>query len=308
MVRLGRNLGAGHDGPVPPPRDRLTAEPGAASPSSPPARPATAGHLDAGTAAPTSPLPRRRLVQEVWLVFALSLGASGVGALISFVGDLTAGTALSSQTATLNGSLAPGRPWLDLALQLFDIGTGLVPVALVGYLLLRSGEGLATLGLDLRRPAQDLARGAAVAAVIGGCGLGLYLAAHASGANLTVVAENLPAVWWRIPVLLLSAFQNGMYEETLVLGYLLYRLRQLGWSDNRALAASAVVRGSYHLYQGVGGFTGNLVMGLIFGRLYQRWGRAAPLAVAHTLIDAGAFVGYALLAGHVSWLPAPHRG
>jgi hypothetical protein len=46
-------------------------------------------------------------------------------------------------------------------------------------------------------------------------------------------------------------------------------------------------------------------MGLIFGRLYQRCGRAAPLFVAHTLMDATAFVGYALLAGHVSWLPTP---
>ena len=47
------------------------------------------------------------------------------------------------------------------------------------------------------------------------------------------------------------------------------------------------------------------MLGLIFGRLFQRWGRAAPLFVAHTLIDVVAFVGYALLAGHVSWLPTP---
>ena len=124
-----------------------------------------------------------------------------------------------------------------------------------------------------------------------------------SGANLTVVAENLPEVWWRIPVLVLSAFQNGLLEEVLVAGYLLHRLRQLGWSDNRALAASAVLRGSYHLYQGFGGFLGNLAMGLVFGRLYQRWGRVTPLVIAHTLIDIVAFVGYALLVGKVSWLP-----
>jgi hypothetical protein len=29
-----------------------------------------------------------------------------------------------------------------------------------------------------------------------------------------------------------------------------------------------------------------------------------PLVVAHTLMDLVAFVGYALLAGHVGWLPA----
>jgi membrane protease YdiL (CAAX protease family) len=104
-------------------------------------------------------------------------------------------------------------------------------------------------------------------------------------------------------VLVLSAAQNAILEEVLVAGYLLHRLRQLGWSDNRALLVSALLRGSYHLYQGFGGFAGNVAMGLVFGRLYQRWGRVTPLVVAHTLIDVVAFVGYAELAGHVSWLP-----
>ena len=66
---------------------------------------------------------------------------------------------------------------------------------------------------------------------------------------------------------------------------------------------SAVIRGAYHLYQGAGAFLGNAVMGLIFGYLYRRWGRVMPLIIAHFLIDAVTFVGYALLAGHVSWLP-----
>jgi len=39
--------------------------------------------------------------------------------------------------------------------------------------------------------------------------------------------------------------------------------------------------------------------------LYRRWGRVTPLLIARVLIDAVAFVGYALLAGHVGWLPAP---
>lgn len=254
---------------------------------------------------PGARTPRRWLVQEVWLVFALSLGAAGLRALVDLLGDLTSGAPLAAQTALLNGSYAPGRPWLDLVLQLVSLATGVVPVLLVGHLLLRSGEGFAAIGLDARRPRQDLMRGAVLAAVVGGTGLVLYLAAHASGINLTVVAEDLPDVWWRLPVLVLSAAQNAVLEEALVAGYLLHRLRQLGWSDNRALCASAVLRGSYHLYQGLGGFVGNVALGLIFGRLYQRWGRVTPLFVAHTLIDTVAFVGYALLAGQVSWLPTP---
>jgi membrane protease YdiL (CAAX protease family) len=71
----------------------------------------------------------------------------------------------------------------------------------------------------------------------------------------------------------------------------------------RAVAISATLRGSYHLYQGLGGFFGNAAMGVIFAVLFLRWKRATPMIIAHTLIDAVAFVGYVVLAGHVSWLP-----
>ncbi len=245
----------------------------------------------------------RLLRLEIVCVFAVSLGASGLYALVSFIGSLTARQSLGKQTATLNGSLAPGRPLLDLFLQLTNITLALSPVLLVFYLLARAGEGPRTIGLDATQPARDLGRGAAIAAVIGGSGLGLYLAAFHLGMNLNVVAENLPDVWWRIPVLILSAIQNGALEEIVVVGYLLTRLDKLGVKAPAAIAISACIRGSYHLYQGAGGFIGNATMGVIFGYLYKRWGRVTPLIIAHSLIDSVAFVGYALLHGHVSWLP-----
>ncbi|MER7192222.1 CPBP family intramembrane glutamic endopeptidase [Streptomyces flaveolus] len=248
-------------------------------------------------------LSRRILRDETLLVLALSLGASGVSALISFIGSLTRPGGLKDQAATLNASAAPGRPWLDLAWQLFGITTALVPVALVAHFLLREGRSLRTLGFDRTRPWPDLARGAAVAAVIGSTGIAFYLAARGLGFNLTVVPEALPEVWWKYPVLILSAVQNSVLEEVVVVGYLLRRLDQLGWSRGASMAASSVLRGSYHLYQGIGGFVGNMVMGVVFVYLYRRWGRVGPLVVAHSLLDIGAFVGYALLAGKVDWLP-----
>jgi membrane protease YdiL (CAAX protease family) len=176
----------------------------------------------------------------------------------------------------------------------------------VAHLLVREGAGgLRAVGLDLRRPRFDLAWGAVVAACIGGTGLLLYLGARAAGFNLTVVPESLPDVWWRIPVLVAAAVQNAVLEEVVVVGYLLRRLDQTGWTPTAALAASALLRGSYHLYQGVGGLVGNMVMGVIFVLLYRRWGRVGPLVAAHALIDTVAFVGYVLLAGQVSWLPTP---
>ncbi|WP_189537691.1 CPBP family intramembrane glutamic endopeptidase [Streptomyces roseolilacinus] len=245
----------------------------------------------------------RTLRSETLIVLALSLGASAVSSLISFVGSLTKPGGLKDQAATLNGSYAPGRPWLDLAWQLFSLATALVPVVLVAHLLLREGAGLRAIGFDRRRPWPDLGRGVLVAAVIGSAGLAFYLVARSAGMNLTVVPESLPGEWWKHPVLILSAIQNSVVEEVIVVGYLLRRLDQLGWSPTAALAASSVLRGSYHLYQGIGGFVGNLVMGVVFVLLYRRWGRVGPLVVAHALLDVVAFVGYALLAGRVGWLP-----
>ncbi|MES4905369.1 MULTISPECIES: type II CAAX endopeptidase family protein [unclassified Streptomyces] len=252
---------------------------------------------------PEGRFSERVLRQETLLVLALSLGASGVSALISFIGSVTAPGGLKDKAATLNASAAPGRPWLDLAWQLFGIATALVPVVLVAHLLLREGAGLRAIGFDRRRPGFDLGWGAAVAAGIGGTGLLLYLGARAAGANLTVVPEALPDVWWKIPVLIASAVQNAVLEEVIVVGYLLRRLGQLGWTPMAALLASSVLRGSYHLYQGIGGFFGNMAMGVVFVLLYRRWGRVGPLVAAHALIDIVAFVGYALLAGRVDWLP-----
>jgi membrane protease YdiL (CAAX protease family) len=275
------------------------------SPREETARPGTATGTGTAAAAAPAPPPPRLMRWEIVAVFAVSLGASGIYALVQYIGSLTAQQSLSKQAVVVHGTLAPGRPLLDLFLQLTNITLALAPVLLVLYLLARSGERASSIGLDASQPGQDVAWGAGLAALIGGAGLALYLIAFHAGIELNVVAENLPDVWWRFPVLVLSAAQNGIYEEVIVVGYLLSRLDMLGVKPGRAIALSAVIRGSYHLYQGAGAFVGNAAMGVIFGLFYRRYGRVTPLIIAHTLIDAVTFVGYALLAGHVSWLPAP---
>jgi membrane protease YdiL (CAAX protease family) len=246
---------------------------------------------------------KRTLTFEVFLVLAVSLGRSAVYALVHVVAVLTSGAALSSVVAQLNGSQSP-RPLLDLTYQLLGIGFALVPVLLVWHFLRIGGERPSTvLGIDGTQPRRDLGRGLVLAAVVGGTGLAFYLIAYAAGINLQVSASGLPGTWWRIPVLVLAAFENAALEEVVVLGYLIHRLQQLGWKPRTAIVASAVLRGSYQLYQGFGGFVGNVVMGLLFGWLFVRWRRTTPMIVAHFLIDAVAFVGYVTLHGHVSWLP-----
>ncbi len=250
-----------------------------------------------------APLDRVRLGVEVGVVLALTLGRSAVYAVLSIVERETRNVPLAAQTSTLNAAATPDRPWLDLGYQLVGIGFAMVPVLLVLYLLnLTDRPAGRTIGLIPPRPRFDLTRGLVLAAVIGIPGLGLYLGARALGLNTQVQASGLGENWWTVPVLILSAAQNAALEEVIIVGYLFVRLRQLGWALPAVVAFSALVRGSYHLYQGYGGFAGNLIMGVIFALVYLRWRRVTPLIVAHTLLDVAAFVGYALLAPHVSWL------
>ena len=241
-----------------------------------------------------NPSTRRRLGVEVLIVIGLSLGQSGVYALVRLVAISTEG-GVAQATATLNASRSE-RPWLDLTYQLLSIGFALVPVALALFLLSANGRGvLARIGLDRARPARDLSAGVVLAAVIGLPGLGLYLLGRRLGITADVVASGLDAAWWTVPVLVLAAVQAGLLEEVVVVAYLLDRLPRLGWSIPVVIGASAVLRGSYHTYQGYGPFIGNVVMGVVFALYYHRTKRVMPLVVAHTLLDVVAFVGYQYL-------------
>ena len=248
-----------------------------------------------GTPQPDQRAIGRRLTVEIWIVLGLSLGRSAVYALVDIVARLTAGPPLAQQTATLNVSQSP-RPYLDLTYQLLSIGFALVPVALALFLL--SGQGRSAvrrIGLDAVRPVRDLGIGVGLAAVIGIPGLGLYALGRLLGITVQVQASALNAAWWTIPVLVLAALQNALLEEVVAVAYLMERLRDLRWRTPLILAASALLRGSYHLYQGFGPFIGNAVMGLVFAEYYRRRRRVLPLVVAHMLLDVVAFVGYALV-------------
>ena len=248
---------------------------------------------------------------EVLLVLGVSLAASAIWSLLRLVERLTRGVPLAQQTAAMNVSRTPDRPWLDLAYQLTGILLALVPVLLALHLLnRRPGGAVRLIGLDPRT--TDLLSGAGLAALIGLPGLGLYVVARYLGISVTIAPANLAAVWWAVPVLILAAAQNAILEEVVGVGYLLTRLRELGWRPAAAVATHALLRGSYHLYQGLGGFLGNAVMGAVFALFYLRFRRVMPLVVAHALIDVVAFVGYGLfreeadaaLASLLDWLPS----
>ncbi|WP_372434969.1 CPBP family intramembrane glutamic endopeptidase [Actinotalea soli] len=264
-----------------------------------PAEPTTAP--DAAPAGPSSdatalpPARRRRLRAEVWIVLGLSLGQSAFYAALRLVERLTREQALSQQTATLNPTRSP-RPYLDLTYQVAGIAFALVPVALALYLLSDHGRSsLRRIGLDGSRMGRDLGVGVGLSALIGIPGLAFYLAGRALGLNVLINPAGLDAYWWTVPVLILAALQNALLEEVVAVGYLMERLLELRWSVPAIIAASALLRGTYHLYQGPGMAIGNVVMGIVFSWYYLRRRRVMPLVVAHTVLDVVSFVGYAVL-------------
>ena len=243
---------------------------------------------------------------EVLAVLGVTFGISGIGALLSFIRaqvTINHGFGFSNvATGPIKHAAKTQYQWLDILDQVYSITAGILPAFLAIVLLMRSpgGPGFA-IGLDRLR-IRELLQGLGFAAGIGIPGLAFVYVARKLGLNAQIVVTDFPDVWYRVPTLILEAFQQGVAEEIIVAAYVLTRLRQLGWTNSRAVVAASVLRGSYHLYQGYGGFIGNAIMGLIFGWWFQRTRRVWPLIIAHFVIDAVSFIGYVYLHDRVSWI------
>jgi membrane protease YdiL (CAAX protease family) len=234
-----------------------------------------------------TPPDRKLLTEEVLIVLSLSLLASAVFAVI----DLLSAPVRRTVTVRVFQNV-------QLATQLASIAFSLAPVALVLHLVRRGRERLESFGLGMTTLWQDIGWGALLGLGVAGVGLGLYVASIALNINRFVVPVPPLGHWWTVPVLVMGALQNALLEEVVVVGYLIRRLEQIGWTGAAALFASAILRGTYHLYQGWGGFAGNVLLGLAFGFVFLRWRRTWPLVAAHFLVDTLAGVAYIALRGH----------
>ena len=234
-----------------------------------------------------APLSQRTLLEEVLVVLSLSLLASAVYAIISLT------------SAPVKGATVFVVPQVGLPTQLANVAFGLAPVWLVLYLVRRNGEGAAAIGIAWDRPRRDIASGAVLFAVVAVAGIGVYLGSVALGVNRFVVPVPPLGHWWTVPVLLLRAAEAALTEEVIVVGYLITRFQQFRASQAGAIGLSALLRGSYHLYQGWGGFAGNVALGILFGLIFVRTRRTWPIVIAHFLLDVGAGAGYILFRDHL---------
>ncbi|QUY62035.1 CPBP family intramembrane glutamic endopeptidase [Gulosibacter molinativorax] len=253
-----------------------------------------------------------RLRWEIWLVLGLSLLPSALTAIVRLLELAAQPTPLGDSSSALNPS-ASEFPVFDVAYRLISIGSTLVPVALVIWLLWsRHESGFRRIGLDAHWPGdrfgplRDFGGGLLLAAGIGIPGLALYAVSRAMGLTVQVVAGDTSMAWWTVGLLVLSALRAALLEEVVVVGYLATRLHTLGWGRWSIILASAVLRGSYHLYQGVPMAFGNVVMGIVYAYVFTRKRRdgkrprVMPLVIAHFLLDVVSFLGYPLAA---QWWP-----
>lgn len=231
---------------------------------------------------------RRLLIEEVWVVLALSFLPSAIYAIRSLIRAPVAGVVVAAANRSEN--------FLD---QLLPFVFGLAPVWLVIYLARREGIGMRAFGFSGDRLGRDAGAGVGLFLVVGAAGIGVYLGAVELGVNRFVVPAPPEGYWWTWLAVVMHGVGAGLVEETIVLAYLITRLERIGWSVAAAVAASAVFRASYHLYQGWGGFLGNLAMGVLFGVLFVRMRRAWPFVLAHVLVDVGAAAGFLLFKEHL---------
>ncbi|MGE5133905.1 MAG: CPBP family intramembrane glutamic endopeptidase, partial [Gemmatimonadota bacterium] len=240
-------------------------------------------------------LTRRGLRWETVFVQLAFLLPSVVSAIVTLAAHLSGGSNLSFFPTVVRG-----HPVENLILSGASyLGVGaVVPLALL--LLARTGNAGAALGLGDRRWRGDLLPALGIAAAGYGTALlmSTVLAAVLAGHRALfsqMSIGHVPAYYILYGVLVAAV--TGITEETLVNGYLLTRLQQLGWKPPQALLLSLTLRTSYHLYYGLG-----LIFTIPFGyyatRSFQKHRRLGRPIVAHFLYDASLVTISVLIAAH----------
>jgi membrane protease YdiL (CAAX protease family) len=235
----------------------------------------------------------RKHSQELWLVLMVSLGASAIYSILSLARKLTSTQGLAGSVTTINQPLAK-TPWLDLVSQLASISLALVPVLLALYFL-----RMDSIKIGLIPVKRDWIIGISLPLIIGIPGIALYVVALNLGLTSRIVPSSLGDYWWTPVVLVLAALRSGLQEEIIAVAFLAKKLKIIRPEITiiSVVILSSLFRASYHLYQGFSAFLGNFVMGLVFGYLFMRTGRVAPLVIAHTIMNTAVFIGFPLVAG-----------
>lgn len=285
--------------------------------SLPPPRAEDRRSADARAETVTDPRFRRLYGWETWVVMAVF----PLGSTIAAIGYLLMHV-MTGGAASVENFIIAGEPGVSLGLSLAIVASEFSAALLVIYLLVRNGEGVGAIGLGGHRLRQDLAL---ILPVYVGVQYLPQLVGTSivSGTHLPVFNVSSPALPFAfLAVGLLSSLMAGVVEEIVVLGYLVRRLEQRGWTSAAVVLVAVLVRVSYHLYYGPGVLP-IVLWATVTVLAYRRIRRLLPFIVCHFVWDAtieirhyspggaGAFIGIFLVVALVFTLlwarksPAP---
>ena len=104
---------------------------------------------------------------------------------------------------------------------------------------------------------------------------------HTQPINFTQITVNQNL---NISVIIAISIVNSIFEETIVVGYIISKLR-----DKKgvffAINVSILVRFLYHLYQGPMAALSIIPLGILFAFVYVKWKNIWPLIIAHIILD-----------------------
>jgi membrane protease YdiL (CAAX protease family) len=232
------------------------------------------------------PASRRGLIWETTFVQIAFLVPAILGAVDALAAHL-GGTGTVHRVPTI----VAGHPLTNFVFSTISYleVAAVVPIAL--FLLNRTGQSPAMLGLVKSKWRRDL--WPAVGLGLAGFGteavMLIVLAPAISSDKSLFVSPSLGPLpkYYVIYGIVVSAI-TAVAEETIINGYLLVRLDQLGWDPHWALVLSLALRTSYHVYYGLG-FLLTIPLGFFNTRSFQKNGRLMRPILAHFLYDAVLF-------------------
>jgi membrane protease YdiL (CAAX protease family) len=185
-----------------------------------------------------------------------------------------------------NGNPAPAERLVPAIVSgIFTLFLAWSPVLLIGYLLVRSGEGRQAIGLGRFNGRAD-----------GLVGLALWIASYVlvlilanvfrflGENNVDFLPTALP-LWFRVVDAFVIAITAGVTEEVVVRGYAQTRLEQLKMPTAVILLLPTALWGVLHLYEGAGPALTVFCLGMLYAWYYHRTRRLWPIVIAHALFD-----------------------
>jgi membrane protease YdiL (CAAX protease family) len=226
---------------------------------------------------------RRQIVWETRFVMFAFLVTGIISAVLVFVQHF-----YNATSAKEFATIIYHHQVLNMFAGMFAYLSVLAPVPIALFLLSRTGQTPQVLGLGRPQFKRDVLPGLGIFAVAFLIEIALAvpftsLINHHSSLINTASVNHSPK-YYLVEGIFISAI-TAITEETIVNGYLITRLGQMGWTPRRALILSLILRTSYHVYYGIG-FILTIPLGYIVTRSFQKHHKLTRPIVAHFLYDA----------------------